>query len=325
MAIALLVGCTSVNIGTDEHPVRRRASDITSPATLNDFGMLDKNVSTALDATNGVVALETAYFSETGTTDGDEQKRRSYREQVVRLELEVADGLYYKWSNGLFARAGFTTTTLDIAAPALSSAAGIVTNTAAKVLSALSTTASASNAAIQKDIFQQQAINALFAASDANRATIRNTILLGLQTPTSKYSLTQAETDVGDYIRAGTLLGSLEVIQQTSGNAKTAVQDKATKKIQDDLSKTAENPSITTQPDNQAVKAGTTATFKVVAAGTPTPTYQWFFNTTAISGASSDTYQIANVATANVGDYWVLVTNSKGQKASDTVKLTITP
>ena len=49
-------------------------------------------------------------------------------------------------------------------------------------------------------------------------------------------------------------------------------------------------PAITTQPVNQMVTAGQTATFTVTATGTAPLSYQWNKNGTAISGATSSTY-----------------------------------
>ena len=48
-------------------------------------------------------------------------------------------------------------------------------------------------------------------------------------------------------------------------------------------------PSIVTQPVNQSIIAGQTATFSVVAAGGPL-NYQWQKNGTAINGATSASY-----------------------------------
>src|SRR5205085_9259809 len=47
--------------------------------------------------------------------------------------------------------------------------------------------------------------------------------------------------------------------------------------------------SITTQPQSQTAFVGSTVFFNVVAGGTPPFSYQWFFNSNAISGATSDT------------------------------------
>src|SRR6185503_13892802 len=49
-------------------------------------------------------------------------------------------------------------------------------------------------------------------------------------------------------------------------------------------------PSITTQPQNQSVTEGQTAAFTVLATGTPSLTYQWYFNTnTVITNATDST------------------------------------
>jgi len=69
-------------------------------------------------------------------------------------------------------------------------------------------------------------------------------------------------------------------------------------------------PSITVQPQNQAVTAGATVTFSVTATGKPVPTYQWLFNDSAISGATSSTLALNNVQSASAGYYSVSVTNS---------------
>src|SRR5215470_15599256 len=49
-------------------------------------------------------------------------------------------------------------------------------------------------------------------------------------------------------------------------------------------------PVITTQPVNQTVTAGQTATFTVVASGTAKVSYQWQKNGANIAGATSASY-----------------------------------
>jgi len=89
-------------------------------------------------------------------------------------------------------------------------------------------------------------------------------------------------------------------------------------------------PTITTQPQNQTVAAGQTATFTVAATGTPAPTYQWQNvvnnNGTNISGATSASYSIVSTTTAESGmQFQVVVTNSAGSKTSNVVALTVNP
>jgi PKD repeat protein len=68
-------------------------------------------------------------------------------------------------------------------------------------------------------------------------------------------------------------------------------------------------PSITAQPQSQTVTAGQSVTFNVTAAGTAPLSYQWYKDGTAISGATSSSYSISNVQTANAGTYTVTVSN----------------
>ena len=83
-------------------------------------------------------------------------------------------------------------------------------------------------------------------------------------------------------------------------------------------------PSITTQPANQTVTAGQTASFSVTAAGTATLTYQWKKNGTAISGATGASYTTsATAASDNGAVFTVTVTNNTGNVTSNAATLTV--
>ncbi len=84
-------------------------------------------------------------------------------------------------------------------------------------------------------------------------------------------------------------------------------------------------PTITMQPVNQTVVAGQTATFTVVATGTAPLSYQWQKGGTNISGANSVSYTTpATALTDNGSQFNVVVSNSLGNIASNTVTLTVT-
>lgn len=68
-------------------------------------------------------------------------------------------------------------------------------------------------------------------------------------------------------------------------------------------------PTITVQPKSDTVTAGQSVTFSVTATGTVPLAYQWYKNDTAISGATSPSYSILTVQTANAGTYTVKVSN----------------
>jgi hypothetical protein len=83
-------------------------------------------------------------------------------------------------------------------------------------------------------------------------------------------------------------------------------------------------PSITTQPTNQTVTVGQTATFAVVATGTAPLSYQWQKNGTAISGATSASYTTpATTSSDNGAQFVVVVSNVAGNVTSTGATLTV--
>jgi hypothetical protein len=85
-------------------------------------------------------------------------------------------------------------------------------------------------------------------------------------------------------------------------------------------------PSITTQPANQTVTVGQTATFSVVAAGTAPLTYQWQKNSANISGAISASYTTpATVSGDNGATFRVIVSNAVNNITSNSATLTVNP
>jgi hypothetical protein len=89
-------------------------------------------------------------------------------------------------------------------------------------------------------------------------------------------------------------------------------------------SSTAGAVSITSQPTNQTVVIGQTATFSVIAAGTAPLAYQWQSNGANISGATLASYITpATAATDNGTKFDVVVSNAAGSATSTTATLTV--
>jgi hypothetical protein len=92
------------------------------------------------------------------------------------------------------------------------------------------------------------------------------------------------------------------------------------------VNSTAVAPSITTQPANQTVNVGQTASFSVAATGTAPLSYQWNKNGTAVSGATSSSYTTPATASSDNGaQFTVVVTNSAGNATSSVATLTVIP
>ncbi len=85
-------------------------------------------------------------------------------------------------------------------------------------------------------------------------------------------------------------------------------------------------PTITTQPVNQTVTVGQTATFTVAAAGTAPLSYQWQKNGVNIAGATATSYTTpATTASDSGSTFAVVVTNTAGTVTSATATLTVNP
>jgi Bacterial Ig domain/Immunoglobulin I-set domain/The GLUG motif len=88
-------------------------------------------------------------------------------------------------------------------------------------------------------------------------------------------------------------------------------------------------PTVTTNPSNQTVSAGQTATFTAAATGNPTPTVQWQQSTgsgasfTNIAGAASTTYSLTTAASQNGYQYRAVFTNTAGTATTTAAKLTV--
>src|ERR1035437_10175050 len=84
-----------------------------------------------------------------------------------------------------------------------------------------------------------------------------------------------------------------------------------------------------TQPTNQTVVLGATATFDVRAFAYPSPSYQWYFNGVSIPAGTSSSLQISNAQMTNAGTYWVVLFNpawgppSGGYFTSSSATLTV--
>ncbi|MCX6956126.1 MAG: immunoglobulin domain-containing protein [Verrucomicrobia bacterium] len=82
-------------------------------------------------------------------------------------------------------------------------------------------------------------------------------------------------------------------------------------------------PAFSLQPVSQTVSAGGSVTFNSNATGTPLPTYQWFKDGTAVSGATAISLTLSNVQPAQAGSYTVVATNAAGTATSNAATLTV--
>ena len=88
-------------------------------------------------------------------------------------------------------------------------------------------------------------------------------------------------------------------------------------------------PVITTNPANQNATAGFGVTLQVQATGSGPLSYQWYFNSTAltnsstVSGATGTTLVISNFTSTSAGQYYVIISNAYGSVKSSVANVAI--
>ncbi|MHB8524113.1 MAG: immunoglobulin domain-containing protein, partial [Limisphaerales bacterium] len=82
-------------------------------------------------------------------------------------------------------------------------------------------------------------------------------------------------------------------------------------------------PAIPTEPASQTVVASNSVTFNVIATGTSPLSYQWWFNSRPIPGATTTNLSLNSVTATNAGSYIVTVSNVVGSVTSSNAVLTV--
>ena len=126
------------------------------------------------------------------------------------------------------------------------------------------------------------------------------------------------------YTTPGTSLGDsgaqYSVVVSNAVNTVTSNEARLT------VSLAAEKPTIHSQPANQTVAAGQTATFWVTASGTAPFTYQWKKNGTYIEGVTTSSHTTDATVLGDSGAVFsVVVSNSAGTVTSSSATLTVNP
>jgi hypothetical protein len=82
-------------------------------------------------------------------------------------------------------------------------------------------------------------------------------------------------------------------------------------------------PFITQQPQSQSVLSGQAAFFSAPASGDVPLSYQWFFNGSALAGATASSFARSAALLSHEGSYWVVASNAYGRATSAVAGLTV--
>jgi len=157
-------------------------------------------------------------------------------------------------------------------------------------------------------------------ASDYTGATAVLSVAVVSASPVS-YQWTLDGTDLVGATNASLTLSHLQtsrsgvysvVVSNSTGTATSAGTS---------LTVSSSAPIILDQPSSQTVPFGGNAAFTVAAVGSLPLSYQWQFNGRTITGATKSTLDLADITSANIGNYRVEVSNTLGTVFSSSAAL----
>jgi len=152
---------------------------------------------------------------------------REARNKVISARLVMINLEYLKWLRTVIADKQLLDTATDVLNLSLNLAATVTGGETAKtVLSAVAAGISGSKTSIDKHYFYEKTMPALVAAMNAQRKTVLERILGGMNSSLEDYSFEQGITDVYEYYQAGTLTGAITAIQADAGSKEKKADEK---------------------------------------------------------------------------------------------------
>jgi hypothetical protein len=242
--------------------------------------------------------------------------------------LNMGSAPTYAWKlNGVTVGSGATYTTTVLT----NNDVVTLSMTSSLPSSCLSTAATANSNAITMTVTPATAITAQPANASVCLGGAQSLAVTAIGTGTITYQWQSAATTAGPFSNisfASNTSAQSATLSIPSVAGQLSYQLVATSSCGNDTSSVAtisinQATGITAQPQAVVACDGTIATFNVTAVGTGTISYQWRFNGTPITGATSASYSIPAVAAANAGQYSVVVSAACGSVTSANAQLIV--
>ncbi|TDR37870.1 hypothetical protein DFR29_12344 [Tahibacter aquaticus] len=142
------------------------------------------------------------------------------RNALLDRRLMMIDQAYVTYINGLREEKTLTDLATGLAGLALGVAGTLTDGVAAKTnYAAAGTLLAGGSAIVDQTLYYEQTVLALVSAMDANRATVRLTIVRGMNQDMAEYTASDAYADLIAYERAGSLLAAIGYVQATAKEA----------------------------------------------------------------------------------------------------------
>jgi len=307
------------------------AASYTTPATTTSdngatFAVVVSNTAGTVTSAAAALTVNTAAVAPTITMQPVSQAVTAGQTASFTVVAAGTAPLSYQWQKSGVNIAGATaasyttpaTTTSDNGA----SFAVVVSNTAGTVTSAAATLTV--NAAAVAPTITTQPVSQTVTAGQTASFTVVATGTAPLSYQWQKSGVNIAGATAASYTTPATTTSDngatfRVVVSNTAGTVTSGAAALT-------VNAAAVAPTITMQPASQAVTAGQTASFTVVATGTAPLNYQWQKSGVNIAGATAASYTTPATTTSDNGaSFDVVVSNTAGTVTSAAATLTVNP
>lgn len=155
-----------------------------------------------------VDALHDFYASTDSERDG--LTSEGFRNRIIGQYLLAADYQFNDFRRQLSRQNRGSNFGLDIGALGFAGGASIAGERTANILSAIAAGLTGTRAALNRDVFFDRTLPALFAAMDGARTEIRTSIMVNMRRSAAEYPLPVALADLANYENAGSLDSAIE-------------------------------------------------------------------------------------------------------------------
>lgn len=151
------------------------------------------------------------------SSHNDEDERKKIRDEIINARIAAIDIQFSLFQQKLHQEGVGMNIGTDAVLLGLSAAGALASGGASQVLSAASAAVVGMKGSIDKKLFFEQTMPALFAQMIAKRKIVLANIRTGLLKNTSQYPLHQGLADLEDYRYAGTIPGAISSVVESAG------------------------------------------------------------------------------------------------------------
>jgi hypothetical protein len=142
--------------------------------------------------------------------DRDGLTPEGYRNKIVGTYMMAADLRFAEFRRHLSRQSRGSSFGLDVAILGVAGGASVAAERTANIPSSVAAGLTGTHAALNRDVYFDRTLPALFAAMDSARTEARTTIMVNLRRSATEYPLPVALADIANYELAGSLDGAIE-------------------------------------------------------------------------------------------------------------------